>query len=130
MVKSDINSVRFTGFRISLAMKASRARQLLSVLQPINKLPKKKRDQFVANCDNKTLCCLCEVAKNILKGNVRLKPVQLSKLKKHRRAIRKLALKRTSLRAKRHILQKGGFLGALIGPAIGLLTSLFAGSRQ
>ena len=111
-------------------MKPSRARQLLSVLKPINKLPAKKRNQFIANCDSKTLCCLCEVAKNILKGNVCLKPTQLTKLKKHRSAIRKLALKRTSLRAKRRILQKGGFLGALIGPAIGLLTSLFAGSRQ
>ena len=130
MAKSDINSARFTGFRISFAMKSTRARQLLSVLQPINKLSKKKRNQFIANCDNKTLCCLCEVAKNVLKGNVRLKPTQLTKLKKHRSAIRKLVLKKTSLRAKRHILQKGGFLGALIGPAIGLLTSLFAGGNR
>ena len=111
-------------------MKSSRAHHLLSVLKPINKLPKKKRNQFISQCDKNTLCCLCEVAKNILKGNVRLKPAQLTKLKKHRSAIRKLALKKTSLRAKRHILQKGGFLGALIGPAIGLLTSLFTGNRQ
>ena len=98
---------------------------MLSVLKPINKLSAKKRNQFISNCDKKTVCCLCEVAKNVLEGNVRLKPAQLAKLRKHKNNIRNLALKSTTLRTKRRILQKGGFLGALIGPAIGLLTSLF-----
>ena len=111
-------------------MKSTRARQLLSVLKPINKLSPEKRRQFIANCDKTTLCCLGEVAKNVLKGNVRLKPAQLAKLRKHKKAIRELSVRRTSLKTKRRLLQKGGFLSALIGPAIGLLTSLFTGSRQ
>ena len=130
MEKIDINSDRFIGFINRFMMKSTRARQLLSVLKPINNLPVKKRNQFIANCDKTTLCCLCEVAKNVLNGNVRLKPTQLAKLRKHKKAIRQLSVKRTSLRTKRRILRRGGFLGALIGPAIGLLTSLFAGSRQ
>ena len=106
-------------------MKPSRARHLLSVLKPIYKLSKKKQNQFVKCCDNSTLNCICECAKNVLKGNVRLTPVQLTKLKKYKKAVRELSLKTTSPKKKRILLQRGGFLSALIGPAIGLLTSLF-----
>ena len=106
-------------------MKSTRARQLLSVLRPINRMPKRKQKQFVSCCDKNTIHSICECAKNILVGNVRLRTIQLNKLKKHKTAIRKLVLKKTPLKTKRRLLQKGGFLGALIGPAIGLLSSLF-----
>jgi len=106
-------------------MKSSRARHLLSVLKPINKLHRKKQNQFIGRCDKSTLDSICECAKNVLKGNVRLTPTQLVKLRKHKNAIRQLSLKKTSLKKKRRILQNGGFLSALIGPAISLLTSLF-----
>lgn len=106
-------------------MKSTRARHLLSVLKPVYKLRRNKQKQFIESCDNSTLHCICECAKNVLKGNVRLTPSQLNNLKKHKNAIRQLSLKNTSLKKKRHLLQRGGFLSALIGPAIGLLTSLF-----
>lgn len=106
-------------------MKSTRARRLLSVLRPIKRMNNQKQKQFVSCCDKNTIYNICECAKNILAGNVRLRSAQLNKLKKHKTALRKLALKKTPLKTKRHILQKGGFLGALIGPVIGLLSSLF-----
>lgn len=106
-------------------MKARRASRILSVIKPINKMSPKKRKQFIDCCDRETLNCICECAKNILRGNITLSPSQLKKLKKHKSAIRKIVLKKTSLGTKRRILQTGGFISALIGPAISLLTSLF-----
>jgi len=41
--------------------------------------------------------------------------------------LRKLALKKTSLNARKKIMQKGGFLGALITPHIAGLASLIGG---
>ena len=106
-------------------MKSKRASQILSVIKPINKMTPKKRKQFIACCNRETLNCLCECAKNILRGNIKLSRSQLSKLKKHKSAIRNITLKKTPLYTKRKLLQRGGFISALIGPAISLLTSLF-----
>jgi len=69
--------------------------------------------------------CLCECAKNIIKGNVKLTIGQREKVRQRKRSFRKLALKKTSLKEKRRIVQSGGFLGALLGPIISVLGSLF-----
>jgi hypothetical protein len=39
-------------------------------------------------------------------------------------------MKKTSLKKKRKILQKGGFLGALIPPILSVLGGLFAGNAN
>ena len=77
--------------------------------------------------------CLCECVLNILKGNVAISPSQKQKLSQHKKSLRKLIDKREGLKKKKKILQKGGFLGALI-PAIApiitnLLGGLFGGAR-
>jgi len=53
-----------------------------------------------------------------------MKQAHLKKLARHKKTFRKLILKKTSLKAKRKILQSGGFLGLLIPPVLGLLSSL------
>lgn len=62
---------------------------------------------------------LREICHNILKGNLRLTPRQKSALKKYKKAIRLLAVKKTPAKKRLIVEQKGGFLGALIGPLIG-----------
>ena len=58
--------------------------------------------------------------------NVRLTPLQKQRLTKHKRAVRALAQKGRSLRTKKALLQKGGILGALLGPVLSVLgTALF-----
>jgi len=62
-----------------------------------------------------------------IKGRV---PIQLKHLKcltRHKQALRKLALKGTSLTDRKKILQRGGFLGALFTPLISSLASLVGG---
>ena len=78
--------------------------------------------------DPEFLKCLCECAKNIIKGNVKLTSAQKSKICCRKKLFRKLALKQTSATERRKIVQKGGFLGALLGPIISILGGIFGGS--
>ena len=52
---------------------------------------------------------------------------QKAKLRRHKHNLRKLSLKRTSVKQRKKILQRGGFPGALITP-ISVLGSLFSGA--
>jgi len=42
--------------------------------------------------------------------------------------LRALSIKKTSVRKKRRIIQKGGFLGAILTPVLSLLGGLLAGN--
>jgi len=63
-------------------------------------------------------------AKNVLKGNVPLSNAQMSMLRPRREDLRTLSVKKTSLAKKRKIIQKGGFLPALLAPALSVLAGL------
>jgi len=58
------------------------------------------------------------------KGNVPLTNAQMSKLRPRREDLRALSVKKTSLANKRKIIQKGGFLSALLAPAFSVLAAL------
>ena len=90
----------------------------------MSRMSDKARRIVIRNCDVELINCFCECCKNILKGNVPLKSNQLTKLRRDKNNVRALALKKTSLRKKRKILQKGGFLGAILAPVLSVLTSL------
>ena len=71
---------------------------------------------------------LCECCLNILKGNVHLTPKQKRRLAQHKRTLRLLANRRTPLTSRKKALtQKGGFLGALLGPIVSTVASLVGG---
>lgn len=83
---------------------------------------------FIKAADKNTIYGLCECCLNILKGNVFLTPAQKRRLGKYKQTLRLLAHKKTSLRVKKKALtQKGGFLGALLGPIISTVGSLLLG---
>lgn len=71
---------------------------------------------------------ICELALNVLKGNIPLTGSQLKKIRKQKVGIKLFANKKTSIKKKRKVLnQKGGFLLPLLSVAIPFLTSLIAG---
>ena len=70
---------------------------------------------------------LSECSLNVLKGRVVLTPKQKRSLCRHKSTLRILAKKGTSLAKKRKLLQKGGFLGALLGPVLSVVGSLVEG---
>ena len=109
---------------------SERTRRYLPLLKQINRLGDRAKRQLIQKCDREFLDCVSECAKNVIKGNVPLKPAQLQRLRRERSNVRALALKKTSLKKKRRILQKGGFLGALIPPVLSVLGSLLLGNAS
>src|SRR5271163_3415696 len=71
--------------------------------------PKVRKAITKKNCSPEFMKCLCSAPKNVLVGNVALSPAHKRQLKQHKRLLRKLVLKKTSLKAKMKIVQTGGF---------------------
>ena len=67
---------------------------------------------------------LSECSLNVLKGHVRLTSAQKRRLCKYRQNLRLLARKGTSTKHRKRLLQKGGFIGALLKPVLGVLGGL------
>ena len=85
------------------------------------------RKRYMSCCSREMCDAMSELADNLLKGNIPLTEAQLELLRPSAKDIETLAKKKTSLKDKRNILQKGGFFGALIGPAIKILGPLVSG---
>ena len=67
---------------------------------------------------------LCECSLNVLKGNIKLNASQKTRLRRYKNILRKLATKKVAAKTRKRLLQKGGFIGALLGPVLGVLGSL------
>src|SRR3989442_13340907 len=98
----------------------------LRVLQKSS--PKVRKALMKKHCSPEFIKCICECVKNVLVGNVTLSPEHKRRLKRHKRSLRKLTLKKTSLKEKKRIVQSGGFLGAMIGSVAKGLSGLFVSS--
>ena len=107
----------------SLVM-ADRVQALLPQLKKLHRMKAHERKKFIKTCGGKFIHELCECIKNLLKGNVPVKLAHLNCLQRHKQSLRALSQKKTSLSARKKILQKGGFLGILLKPLIGGLVSL------
>jgi len=103
---------------------SERVKKYLSVLKRIHRLGDRAKREYVRKCDKQFVECVSECAKNVIKGNVPLTSRQIKNLRHKRHDMRALSKKKTSLRAKRKILQKGGFLTALLPPVLSVLGSL------
>ena len=102
-------------------------RKYLPTLKRINRLGEGAKKKLIKNCDKKLIDCFAECSKNVLSGNIQLKPTQLRKLRREKKNMRALALEKTSLKKKRKILQKGGFICAILPPVLTVLSSLLGG---
>ena len=87
--------------------------------------PRARKSLVDKHCNKEFMNCICECAKNVLDGNVDLSDSHKRTLKRHRELLHKLVSKRTSMKNKNKILQTGGFFGALLGPIVKVLGSLF-----
>ena len=101
-----------------------RVKKYLPVLKRITKLGEKAKRDFIRKCDREFLDCISECVKNALKGNVTLTDRQKTKLRRNRNDLRALSTK-SALRKKRRILQKGGFLSAVLPPVLAIPGELF-----
>ena len=103
---------------------SSRVRKHAIQLKMLRDASPKLRKQILHHCGKDFLNCVCECVKKVLKGNVPLTSAQKQKLSRHRNKLRELVLKKTPKKEKIDIIQKGGFLGALITPILSILGGL------
>ena len=102
-----------------LAMVGSkRLQRNAHVLCLLNKCKPAGQRAIVQNSPPDVIDCLCEICLNVLKGNVPLTSKQKAKLSSYKASLRALVKKSTPTKRRRKILQKGGFLGALLGPLL------------
>ena len=87
--------------------------RLLSLATP------QARKELIRKGNRELIDSVCECCLNVLKENVPLNSQEKPKLRKHKNELRTLVKK--SVSQKKEIIQKGGFLGALLGPLLGSL---------
>ena len=98
-----------------------RVQTQIPVLKSLCKCTGSKRKQLLQVGGKDLQLCLDECAVNVLKGHVPLSQKHFSQLKKYKQPLRNLSLRKTSQKKRRQIVQRGGFLPALLAPIIASL---------
>lgn len=108
-------------------MAPQRVKRNLDFLKVLYKANKCQRHGIIKGANKDLIICLCECADNLLKGNIPIKEETKQKLRRHKKPLRELADKKSSLKVKREILcQRGGFLPLLLAPVLSIAGSLIA----
>ena len=89
--------------------RCKRFAKLAPLLRRLKHSVGKKTRDIIRKCDNDLICSLSECCHNVLKGNVPLTPAQKVKLRRHKHNLRKLLTKKTSIKARKKIIQRGDF---------------------
>ena len=97
----------------------------LNLLKVLKKAKPVDRKSILESADNETIVCICECIDNLLHGNVKISHIQKKQLAKYARLLRTIADRKTPVKKKRQLLvQKGGFLPALLAPVLGVASGL------
>ena len=105
---------------------SKRLRRNLPVLKTVLSLKPKQRKKNVCHSSEDLILALCEIALNVLKGNIPLTSTQYSKLNKQKKFIKLFADRKTGLPRKRKVLrQSGGFILPLLASSLPFLFNLF-----
>jgi hypothetical protein len=105
---------------------SERLREHVHLLRALHRASPKKCRAILDKHGKPLLMTLCECVKNLFKGVVPLTEKQKKRLRPKEKLMRALLLKKTPLKTKRRIIQRGGFIGALLGPLISIISGLFA----
>jgi hypothetical protein len=85
----------------------------------LSKCTPKIRKAIINNANKDLIYTLCEIALNVLNGNIKLEKDLVQKLKPHKNCLRNLANRNSSIKLKKsYINQKGGSWLALILPPV------------
>ena len=90
------------------------ARQLAPLVITLKSMKPKQRREVVKAMNRHHFRGLTEVAVNMIKNTVKLSPDEMRVCRRWRKPLKLLALKRYPTKEKRNILQRGGFLGAIL----------------
>ena len=96
-----------------------------AALNQLRRFTNKQKQKWLKKNSNKEFVhCICECAQNILNGKVPLSTKQKKELRRQKTGLRNLVKRSLSIKKKQKILQKGGFLGAILGPIVSVLGGL------
>ena len=108
-------------------MSVKRAVKCYSCLRMLAKTKSSlKKKKIISNSPKSIYPVITDIAKQILKGTIPLKPKDKANLKRYKNHLRLLTSKSTLAQRKKIINQKGGFLPLLIKPALTLLATVAA----
>lgn len=100
---------------------SKRLERNLASLQALAKANRIIQKSMISHGSKDFILALVECVSNIIRGNVKLTAAQLRELQPFEHQLRKFIRKKTSQKDRKVILQKGGFLGALVKPLLSLL---------
>ena len=104
---------------------SARLKRNLDFLRVLKKANTKQRKAILDSGNKDLILCLCEVIDNILAGTIKLSIKQKKELSKYKSILRQLIDKKITLTKKKQLfIQKGGFLPAILGPALGLAATI------
>ena len=92
--------------------------------------PELRKSILRTRCTSDFVKCISECCRNVLKGNVPLTNTQSTTLRRKKKILRALALKKTSQKNKKRLIQNGGFLGFLLGPIVSILSNLLGSASS
>ena len=109
-------------------MAIERLQRNIPHLKKLKKASPKQRRKLLAKSKPDLINCICDCCLNITKGNLKISQAQKKRLVCYAPSIRALAKKRQSVKKRKGILlQKGGFLPALLVPVLSLAASVLGG---
>ena len=106
---------------------SERLRAIHKELTKLKKLGPSGRKKYFKTCSKDCIVKICECVKNLLNSKLKIQPAHLNKLNRHKHTLRSLVLKKTSLTKRKRLLQKGGFIAALLPAIIPAVASLLGG---
>lgn len=80
--------------------------------------------ELIKNATSEQIYAICDIILNILKGKLKLDDNLVRNFYKKRKAFRELASERVSLKKRKSVIQKGGFLEILIPSIVAGLASV------
>ena len=98
-------------------------KKLLPVLEYLVSLKPSDQKKFISTANREILQIFTSICINILKQGLPLTHDHVKKLRKIEPQIKLLANKSHSIRKKRSIISKGGFVGTLLGTLLPVLVS-------
>ena len=104
----------------------NRLRKQTPTLKLLQKAPPSLQKAILSKANDELIRCICDVSHNVLRGTAEISTPHKKRLTKHKEALRKLVDRKISLKRKRKIIQKGGFLGALLSAAIPVIGGLLS----
>jgi hypothetical protein len=105
-------------------LKFSNILNCLRELEELSSANIKERKRLLSTFNDCVIDAISELALNCLKGNIPLKSCDFKKLKKYQNILRIISQPNKVTTRRNILIQKGGFLNILVGPALSLLAAL------